>query len=183
MLILKAALFAILAIHGTTTKRTQPAPAQPAIVAFRGAELAHAIKTDLESLAGPGTVNVRIVTETRFSVGIAMAGFNSKITAQIYDRERELRQLFPDLNFDFSFAGPELAHAIQVDLESISGRGTVDVSIDSKTLFNVRVAIPDFSSELYSRLYDRELEFYRTFPDLSFDFYLRPKSIGPSPAI
>ena len=186
MLILKAALFAILAIPGTTTKkRAAPAPAQPAIVAFRGAELARAIKTDLViPLRGdPGTVNVRIVTETRFSVGIAMAGFNSKITAQIYNRELELHQLFPDLNFDFSFAGPELAHAIQVDLESISGRGTVDVSIDSKTLFNVRIAIPGYSSQIYSQIYDRELELYRAFPDLSFDFYLRPISIVPSPAI
>ena len=71
--------------------------------------------------------------------------------------------------------GPELVGAIKSDIESISGRGTVDVSIDSKTLFNVRIAIPGFSSEIYSRVYDRELEFYQAFPDLSFDFYLRPR--------
>jgi hypothetical protein len=87
----------------------------------------------------------------------------------------DLNQLFPDQTIDFYFDGPKLARAIKVDIESISGRDTVDVSIDSKTLFNVRIAVPDFSFEIYSQLFDRELELYRAFRDLNFDFYLRPK--------
>jgi hypothetical protein len=173
MLILEAALAAILAIRGAPVKAPS-ATAQTAIAAFSGPKLARAIKTDLESISGTGTVTVSIDSETLFSVRIAIAGFSSKMSTQIYERERELQQLFPDLNFDFYFDGPELARAITEDLESISGRGTVDVSIDSKTLFNVRIAIPGFSSEIYRQIYDRELEFYRVFPDLNFDFYLRP---------
>ena len=118
-------------------------------------------------------------SRTLFSARIAIPGFNAKICSQIYDREVELRQLYPDLDFDFYFDGPELARAIRSDLEVISGRGTVDVSIDSKTLFSVRIAIPGFSSEIYNQIYDRELEFYQAFRDLNFDFYLRPKAIDP----
>ena len=182
MLILKAALAALLAIPGTTVKAPPP-KAPPAITTFSGRELARAIKADLESIAGTGTVSVNMESETSFSARIAISGFSSKVCTQIYRRELELQQLFPDLDFDFYFAGPELARAIQADLESISGRGTVDVSIDSKTLFNVRIAIPGYSSEIYSQIFDRELEFYRVFPDLNFDFYLRPKATEPASAL
>jgi hypothetical protein len=179
MLILKAALAALLAIRGAYVKTSSPT-AQPAIVAA-GPELARAIKADLESISGTGTVNVSIDGETRYSARIAIRGFSSKICTEVYERELELHELFPSLNFDFYFGGPELAGAIKADIESISGRGTVDVSIDSKTLFNVRVAIPAFSSEIYSQIFDRELEFYRACPDLNFDFYLRPKPSEPAP--
>jgi hypothetical protein len=179
MSILIAALAAFLAVPPATVKAPPP-KAQPAIAALRGSELARAIKEDLESIAGPGAVEVSIDNPTSFSARIALRGFNPKICTQIYHREMELHQLFPDLNFDFYFGGPELARAIQADLESISGHGTVDVSIDSKTLFNVRIAIPGFSSEIYSRIFDRELEFYRAFPYLNFDFYVRPKTIEPT---
>ena len=174
MVILVAALAALLATPPPAVKTPSPA-AKPAVVTFGGPELARAIKADLESISGAGTVTVNIDSETHFSVGIAIQGFNSKICSQIYDRERDLDQLFPDRNFDFYFDGPGLASAIKADLESISGRGTVDVNIDSKTLFNVRIAVPGYSSEIYSQLFDRELELYRAFRDLSFDFYLRPK--------
>jgi hypothetical protein len=182
MLILEAALAAILAIRGAPVK-VPSATAQNAITAFSGPRLARAIKTDLESISGPGTVNVGIDGETRFSARIAISVFNMRVCTQIYDREMELRQLFPDLNFDFYFDGADLSRAIKADLESISGPGTVDVSIDSTTLFNVRIAIPGFSSAIYSRIFDRELEFYQAFRDLNFDFYLRPKPIEPAPAI
>jgi hypothetical protein len=180
MLILTAALAAILATPPAVVR--QPPPAKPAIVAVGGPELARAIKADLESISGTGTVNVSIDGGTRFSARIAISGFSSKICTQIYARELELQQLFPGLSFDFYFGGPELARAIKTDIESISGRGTVDVSIDSKTLFNVRIAVPGFSSEIYSQIFDRELEFYRVFPDLNFDFYVRPKAIEPAQA-
>ena len=182
MLILEAALAAILAIHGVPAK-LQSATAQNAITAFSGPRLARAIKTDLESISGPGTVNVNIDGETRFSARIAIPVFNLQVCTQIYDREMELRQLFPDLNFDFYFDGADLARAIKADLESISGAGTVDVSIDSITLFNVRIAVPGFNSAIYSRIFDRELEFYQAFRDLNFDFYLRPKPIEQAPAV
>jgi hypothetical protein len=173
-MILTAALAVLLATPPPAVKAPS-ATAKQTVVALSGNELARAVKSDLESIAGPGTVTVGIESDTHLSVRIAIQGFNSKICSQIYDRERDLDQLFPDRNFDFYFDGPGLASAIKADLESISGRGTVDVNIDSKTLFNVRIAVPGFSSEIYNQLFDRELELYRAFRDLSFDFYLRPK--------
>jgi hypothetical protein len=181
MLILDAALIAFLATRGAAVK--PPSPTVPAVIAtLSGPELARAIKTDLETIAGAGTVNVSVDRESSISARIAIRGFSSNVCTQIYNREMELHQLFPELNFDFYFGGPELARAIKADLESISGRGTVDVSIDSKTLFNVKIAIPDFSSPVYNQIFDRELEFYRACPDLNFDFYLRRKPVEPAPA-
>jgi hypothetical protein len=177
MLILQAALAALLAIPGAPVP--PPPAARAATGALSGPELARAIRTDLESISGKGTVTVTVDTGNLFSARIAIAGFNSQVCAQIYDREMELRQLFPAMSFDFSFDGPLLARAIKADLEAISGSGTVDISIDSKTLFSVRVAIPGFSSEIYCQIYDRELEFYRAFRDLNFDFYLHPKPSDP----
>jgi copper chaperone CopZ len=177
MLILTAALAALLATPPPAIKPPSPT-AQPAIIALGGPELAHAIKAALEPISGPGSVNVSTMNihgKTQVSVGIAIPDFNSKICSQIYDRELDLNQLFPEQTIDFYFDGPELARAIKADIESISGRDTVDVSIDSKTLFNVRIAVPVFSSDIYNQLFDRELELYRAFRDLSFDFYLRPK--------
>jgi len=174
MLILKAVLALFLATPGTTST-TPPPGARPAVAALGAPELARAIKTDLESILGPGTVEVSVDGGTRFRVRIAVPSFNSKIWAQIRDRETGLYRLFPDLDFDFYFGGPELARAIKTDIESISGSGTVDVSIDSGTLFNVRIAVPSYDAQVYTQVYDRALELYRLFPDLNFDFYLRPK--------
>jgi hypothetical protein len=177
MLILTAALAALLATPPPAVK-TPPPSSQPAISAVGGPELARAIKAALEPISGAGTVNVSVVSlhgRTQVSVRIAIPDFDSKTCSQIYDRELDLSQLFPDQTIDFYFDGPELARAIKADIESISGRGTVDVSIDSKTLFNVRITVPDFSSDIYNQLFDRELELYRAFRDLSFDFYLRPR--------
>ena len=157
MLILNAALAALLAIHANPV-RVPSMAAQSAIVGLSGPALARSIKTDLESIAGTGTVAVSIENRTHFSARVTLQSFSSKVCTQIYDRELELHQLYPDLTFDFFFDGPELARAIKADLESISGPNTVDISIDSKTLFNVRVAIPGFSSEIYNRIYDRALE-------------------------
>ena len=173
MLIPRAALAVVLAMGGASVT-AQSQTGRPAIADFSGPDLARAIKTDFESITGTGTVNVSSDSLSHFSVRIAMPGFDAKVCAQVYQRESALHQLFPSLSFDFYFDGPELAGAIKADLEAITGRDTVDVSIDSKTLFNVRIAIQDFSSRIYSQVYDRELEFYRAFPDLNFDFYLRP---------
>lgn len=174
MLILHAALVAILATRGTGVKPSSPT-APSALATLSGNELARALKTDFESIAGPGTVEVRIDEDTLFSIRIAMANFSPEVCTRLYDRELELYGLFPGLNFDFHFDGPKLARALKTEIESISGLGTVDVSIDSKTLFNFRIAVPGSGSKVYNQLYDRELELYKLFPDLSFDFYLRLK--------
>jgi hypothetical protein len=71
--------------------------------------------------------------------------------------------------------GAGLAKAIKTDLEAISGPGSVDVSVENENLFSVRIALPNFSPELYTPIFDRELKLYRIFPDLNFDFYLRLK--------
>lgn len=71
--------------------------------------------------------------------------------------------------------GAELVGAIKKDIESVTGPGSVDISIDHETLYSVRVAVPSLSPEICSPIYDRELKLYRYFPDLNFDFYLRLK--------
>ena len=71
--------------------------------------------------------------------------------------------------------GAELIKTIKSDIESISGPGSVDISIDHDTLYSVRVAVPSFSPEICTPIYDRELKLYRYFPELNFDFYLRLK--------
>ncbi len=174
MFLIEAALLAILADTPPVAKPPLP-PAQSTFTALGGPELARSIKKDIESIAGPGTVDVRISHETLFLVRIAMPSINPEACAKIRSRELELDGLFPNLSFDFRFAAPELARAIKSDIESISGGGTVDVSVDRDTLFNVRVAVPSLNSHLYAQIYDRALEFYKVFPDLSFDFYLWQK--------
>jgi hypothetical protein len=72
--------------------------------------------------------------------------------------------------------GSGLADAIKKDLEAICGPGSVDISIDNETLFSVRIAVPSFSPEFYTPIFDRELKLYRIFPELNFDFYLRLKA-------
>ena len=180
MTILEAVLLAILADTPNAPVKPPAPVAGPSIAGLVGPDLARALKKDLEAIAGTGTVDVHIEKETNFYVRISMPNLRPEICAHIYRRELELSGLFPNLYFDFRFAAPELANAIKSDIESISGRGTVDVSIDSGTLFNVRIAIPSFTSKLYTELYDRELELYRVFPDLSFDFYLRPQGAEQS---
>lgn len=174
MILLEAALLAILVDTPPAVKPPAPAPSS-AIASLTGVELARALKQDIESIAGAGNVDVRLTRDNLYTVRISMATLNPKIGKEVYDRELELRGLFPNLNFDFRYAAPELAHAIKTDIESISGGGTVDVSIDRETLFNVRIAVPSLTSHLYSRIYERALEFYKNFPDLSFDFYLMQK--------
>ena len=182
MLILDAVLAVILALPGTTSKPPSPA-SQPAIVPVAGSELARAVKAELESVAGSSTVEVTTESEFRFNVRITIQSFNSKICRQIYDREMGLHQLFPDVNFNFYYSAPELTRAIKADLESISGPDTVNISIDSKSLLNVSVAIRGFSSQIYSEIFARELEFYRAFPDLNFDFYIQPSGSETAPAV
>src|SRR3569832_197929 len=77
--------------------------------------------------------------------------------------------------FTVALLGPDLARAIKKDLEAISGPGSVEVSVDHETLFSVRIAVPSLRREIYNPIYDRALELYRIYPDLSFDFYLRLK--------
>ena len=78
--------------------------------------------------------------------------------------------------------GAELVSAIKSDIESISGPGSVDISIDHETLYSVRIAVARLSPEICTPIYDRELKLYRYFPDLNFDFYLRLKDqAAPAP--
>jgi hypothetical protein len=173
-MLLEAALLAILADTPPAVKPPAPA-ARSAMASLAGADLARAIRQDIESIAGAGNVDVRLTRDVFYTVRIAMPTFNPDVCKKVYTRELELRGLFPNISLDFRYAAPELARAIKTDIESISGGGTVDVSIDRETLFNVRIAVPALTSGLYSRIYDRALEFYRDLPDLSFDFYVMQK--------
>lgn len=74
----------------------------------------------------------------------------------------------------------QLPRTIKKELEAISGPGSVDISVDHQTLYNVRISVPSFRAEIYNPIYDRALELYKLYPDLSFDFYLRLKS-GSAP--
>jgi hypothetical protein len=173
-MLLEAALLAILVDTPPAAKPSAPPP-PAAIASLAGTDLARAIKQDLESIAGAGNVDVRLTRDVFYTVRITMPTFNPEVCKKVYARELELRGLFPHISLDFHYAAPELARAIKTDLETISGGGTVDVSIDRETLFNVRIAVPALTSHLYSQIYDRALEFYRVLPDLSFDFYVMQK--------
>jgi hypothetical protein len=145
---------------------------QPGGIGTGFPEVIRSVRTDFESISGLGTVEVSPVSERLFRVRISLSDFNPRTCAQIYNHELALAGLFPYLNFDFYFSGPELARAIKREIESISGPGTVDVSVQRETLVTVRIAVPRFSYDLYNRIFDRELELYRLFQDLNFDFYL-----------
>jgi hypothetical protein len=69
----------------------------------------------------------------------------------------------------------QLPRVIKREIESIAGPGSVDISVDHETLFSARIAVPSFRADIYNPIYDRALELYRLYPDLSFDFYLRLK--------
>lgn len=98
MLMLEVVLATLL-----TTKVTAPkvhAPPRQATIIY-GAELVNSIKKDIESIAGPGSVDVSIDNETLFSVRVAVPSFGTEICNPIYDVELKLYRFFPDLNFDF----------------------------------------------------------------------------------
>jgi hypothetical protein len=100
MLILELALAALLSTRGTAPKTPPPAN-RPIAMALPGTELANAIKTEIEALAGPGSVDVSIDHETLYSVRVAVSSSHSELSTPIFDRALELYKLFPDLSFDF----------------------------------------------------------------------------------
>ncbi|HWE48170.1 MAG TPA: hypothetical protein VG273_00170 [Bryobacteraceae bacterium] len=63
--------------------------------------VAAAIKSDFESLAGPGSVEVDRADGNLFNIRIAVPTLSSEFCNPIYDHELKLFRLFPDLNFDF----------------------------------------------------------------------------------
>src|SRR5579863_5062102 len=99
MLMLEVAVAAILFTKATAPKPPAPAPLPLALV--DGTELARTIKKDIESIAGPGSVDVSIDHETLFSVRVAVPNFRTETCNPIYDVELKLYRFFPDLNFDF----------------------------------------------------------------------------------
>jgi hypothetical protein len=64
-------------------------------------DIAAAIKSDFESIAGPGSVDVDQTAGKLFSIRIAVPTLSSDFCNPIYDHELKLFRLFPDLNFDF----------------------------------------------------------------------------------
>ncbi len=59
------------------------------------------IKSDFESIAGPGSVAVDRADGKLFNIRIAVPTLSSDFCNPIYDHEIKLFRLFPDLNFDF----------------------------------------------------------------------------------
>jgi hypothetical protein len=98
-LILELALAIIFTTKVTAPK--SPAPAAPSAPVLAGSELARAIKTDIEAISGPGSVDVSIDHETLYTVRIAVPSFRREIYTPIYDHALELYRQFPDLSFDF----------------------------------------------------------------------------------
>lgn len=99
------------------------------------------------------------------------------LAALLTTKESTVKPPAPPLSLSapLGIGGDDLAQLIKKDIESIAGPGTVDISVDHQTLFSVRVAVPGFSPDACAPIYDIELKLYRFFPDLNFDFYLRPK--------
>jgi len=65
------------------------------------APIVAAIKSDFESVAGPGSVVVDRAGGKLFSIRIAVPSLSSDFCNPIYERELKLFRLFPELNFDF----------------------------------------------------------------------------------
>jgi hypothetical protein len=63
--------------------------------------VAAAIKSDFESIAGPGSVIVDRTDGNLFNIRIAVPTLSADFCNPIYDHELKLFRLFPDLNFDF----------------------------------------------------------------------------------
>jgi hypothetical protein len=84
-----------------------PAPAiqDPAVMApnidANDPRVAAIIKSDFESIAGPGSVAVDRTDGKLFNIRIAVPTLSSDFCNPIYDHELKLFRLFPDLNFDF----------------------------------------------------------------------------------
>jgi hypothetical protein len=110
-------------------------------------------------------------------LGLALAAFLTTTTTTTKDEAPKAPVHAAPIPVPVFSGGQALAKAIKTDIEGISGPGSVDISIDHETLFSVRVAVPGFRSELWKRIYDHVVELYKQYPDLSFDFYLRPKSV------
>jgi hypothetical protein len=111
MVILGLALAAFLTTTTTTTKDEAPKAPVPVAIPLTitgGPALAKAIKSDIEAIAGPGSVDISIDHETLFSVRVAVPGFRNELCTRIYDHVVELYRQHPDLNFDF-YLRPKIA--------------------------------------------------------------------------
>jgi len=106
-------------------------------------------------------------------LGLALAAF---LTTTTTSKEEAPKPPVPVATPLTITGGPALAKVIKSDIEAIAGPGSVDISIDHETLFSVRVAVPGLRTEIYTRIYDRVVDLYRQYPDLNFDFYLRPRN-------
>lgn len=95
MLILEAILLTLLA-----TRPPAPAPPKPALD-ITDANIADNIRLDIETIAGPGSVDVTSANGRLFNVRIAVPTLRSDFCQPIYDRELKLDRLFPEYNFDF----------------------------------------------------------------------------------
>jgi hypothetical protein len=89
--------------------RPPASPPQPAVGApvqrLTGvdaeASISQTIKSDIEAIAGPGSVDVSSTNGRLFNVRIAVPSLSVEFCGPIFDREVRLYRLFPDFNFDF----------------------------------------------------------------------------------
>jgi hypothetical protein len=109
MLIAQAILIALLADKPPVKVPEPMAPAATAqhvavdwaAVDWNDPRIVSTIKSDFESIAGPGSVAVDKTDGKLFSIRIAVPTLSSDFCNPIYDHELKLFRLFPDLNFDF----------------------------------------------------------------------------------
>jgi hypothetical protein len=104
MLIVQAILIAMLASK-PPVKAPEVRPlaqsVQNSAVDWDDPRVVAAIKSDFESIAGPGSVAVDRTDGKLFNIRIAVPTLSSEFCNPIYDHELKLFRLFPDLNFDF----------------------------------------------------------------------------------
>jgi hypothetical protein len=104
MLIAQAILIALLADKPPVKTPDAVPPSAivpPVAVDWDDPRIIATIRSDFESIAGPGSVAVDKTDGKLFNIRIAVPTLSSDFCNPIYDHELKLFRLFPDLNFDF----------------------------------------------------------------------------------
>lgn len=101
MFIVDVILLVALATRPPMTKQALPKAIPEAKTVITEAQIAEAIRTDFEALAGPGSVEISTDNGKLLSIRIAVPTLSLEFCAPIYEREIKLYRIFPDLNFDF----------------------------------------------------------------------------------
>jgi hypothetical protein len=101
-MLLAGTALAIILVTKPPVSAPQSAVAPPAQdLAATEMSIAETIKSDIEAIAGPGSVDVSSSNGRLFNVRVAVPTLSVDFCGPIFEREVRLYRLFPDFNFDF----------------------------------------------------------------------------------